>query len=214
LRGCGNTFADDAISRAYTGFYTVDIEYGAASAPGIRVINTLHRYYDRTCECGHDTRLSPHRRAPEMLLEGIELSEWRLVGPALMSLIVFLSLRMRLSRTRVREFLGLWLGIELSTGTINQCVHEAGRSVAPLEDELVEAVLASDLLYADETSWKVAGKPLWLWVFISHTVTLYYVAYRSKELVHNLLEGFTGWLMSDGYRVYRDIHKRLRCCLC
>lgn len=209
--GCGKTFADDAISRAYTGFYTVDIEYGAASAPGVRVINTLHRYYDRTCECGHGTRLSPHRQAPEALFEGIELSEWRLASPALMSLIVFLSLRMRLSRARIREFLGLWLGIELSTGTINQCIHEAGRSVAPLEDELVEAVLASDLLHADETPWKVAGETLWLWVFVSNTVTLYYVAYRSKELVRNLLDGFTGWLMSDGYLVYREISKRLRC---
>lgn len=165
-------------------------------------------------ECGHSTRLSPHRQAPQALLEGIELSEWRLVGPALMSLIVFLSLRMRLSRARIREFLQRWLGLELGIGTINQCIHEAGRSVAPLEEALVEAVLDSDLLYADETPWKLAGSTLWLWVFISNTVTLYYVAYRSKELVRNLLEGFTGWLMSDGYRVYRDIHKRLRCCLC
>jgi len=177
--GCGRRFGEHAISRAYTGFYTVDIEYGAASAPGIRVVNTLHRYYDRTCECGHDTRCSPHRQAPEALLDGIELSEWRLVGPALMSLIVFLSLRMRMSRPRIREFLGLWLGVNLSVGTINQCIHEAGRSVAPLEDELIEAVLASDLLHADETLWKVAGNILWLWVFISHSTVLYYVSSRS-----------------------------------
>ncbi len=71
---------------------------------------------------------------------------------------MFLSLRMRLSRARIREFLQLWLGLELSVGTINQCIHEAGRSVAPLEEELIAAVLASDLLHADEPPWKVDGK--------------------------------------------------------
>ena len=208
---CGKAFTSDIPSRAYTGFYTVDIEYGEADKPGIRVTNTLHRYYDTTCECGHTTRVAPHREPPEALFDGIELTEWRLAGPALMSLIVFLSMRMRMSRPRIREFLLLWLGIELSTGTINQCIHEAGRSVAPVEDQLVEELLASDLLRADETTWLIAGKPFWLWVFVAATVTLYYITFRSNELVRNLLSEFKGWVMSDGYQVYREIDKRLRC---
>jgi hypothetical protein len=209
--GCGKAFTSDTPSRAYTGFYTIDIEYGEPDKPGIRVTNTLHRYYDTICECGHTTRITPHREPPEALFDGIELREWRLTGPALMSLIVFLSMRMRMSRPRIREFLLLWLGIELGTGTINQCIHESGRSVAPVEDQLVEELLTSDLLHADETTWLIAGKPFWLWVFVTTTVTLYYITFRSNELVRNLLEGFNGWLMSDGYLVYREIAKRLRC---
>ena len=209
--GCGKAFTSDTPSRAYTGFYTVDIEYGEPDKPGIRVTNTLHRYYDTTCECGHTTRIAPHREPPEALFDGIELTEWRLTGPALMSLVVFLSMRMRMSRPRIREFLLLWLGIELSTGTINQCIHEAGRSVAPVEDQLVEELLAGDLLHADETTWLIAGKPFWLWVFVTATVTLYSIAFRTNELVRNLLGGFNGRLMSDGYQVYREIAKRLRC---
>ena len=108
------------------------------------------------------------------------------------------------SSAQVREFLLLWLGIELSTGTINQCIHEAGRSVAPVEDRLVEELLASDLLHADETTWLIAGKPFWLWVFVTSTVTLYYITFRGNELVRNLLGEFKGWLMSDGYQVYRE----------
>ena len=208
---CGKTFTSDTPIRAYTGFYTVDIEYGEPDKPGIRVTNTLHRYYDTTCECGHTTRETPHREPPEPLFDGIELTEWRLTGPALMSLIVFLNMRMRMSRPRIREFLLLWLGIELSTGTINQCIHESGRSVAPLEDQLIAELLASDLLYADETTWLIAGEPFWLWVFVTTTVTLYYITFRTNELVRNLLGEFKGWLMSDGYQVYREITKRLRC---
>ena len=73
------------------------------------------------------------------------MSEWRLVGPGLAGLIVALSLRFRLSRARIQEFLGEWLGVELSIGTIHQTIHETSAAVAPAEDELVQAVLASDL---------------------------------------------------------------------
>ncbi len=90
-------------------------------------------------------------------------------------------------------------------------LHEAAATLAPAEDELVDAVLASGLLHADETSWPERGQPLWLWVFTAATVTLYYVAGRGKELVENVLEGFTGWLMSDGWGSYRHDPRRLRC---
>ena len=34
---------------------------------------------------------------------------------------------------------------------------------------------------------------------------------RTKETVKRILGDFTGWLMSDGYKAYRDYLKRLRC---
>ncbi len=83
--------------------------------------------------------------------------------------------------------------------------------MAPAEAELIQAVLDSDLLHADETSWPEHGRGLWLWVFIAATVTLYYLAGRGKELVENVLDGFTGWLMTDGWMAYRDYLRRLRC---
>ena len=209
--GCGRELSSD-VARAYTGFYAIDIAYGQKDKPGIQVTNIKHIYYDSPCECGHTTREAPHREPPEPLFDGIELTEWRLVGPVLMSLIVCLSMRMRMSRPRIREFLLIWLGIELSTGTINQCIHEAGRAVAPVVDgQLEKELLGSELLYADETTWLIAGKLFWLWVFVTSTVTLYYITYRGNELVRNLLGEYKGWLMSDGYKVYREIIKRLRC---
>jgi hypothetical protein len=77
------------------------------------------------------------------LLAGIELSEWRLVGPGLAALIVALALRFRLSRARIQEFLRTWLGVDLSIGTLHQTIHESSAVVAPAEDELVQAVLGT-----------------------------------------------------------------------
>lgn len=34
---------------------------------------------------------------------------------------------------------------------------------------------------------------------------------RGRELIENILDGFTGWLMSDGWIAYRHYPHRLRC---
>lgn len=82
----------------------------------------------------------------------------------------------------------------------------------PIEDELTQAVRESRLLHADETSWMELTALLWLWVFSTDSVTAYWIASRSAELITNLLgEVYAGWLMSDGYGVYRKYKNRLRC---
>lgn len=208
--GCGRPL-DRADTVAYTGFQSVDLCWSDPARPGLTLGVVNHRYYEAPCACGHRTRAMAGQGVVDPLLAGIELREWRLVGPGLAALIVALALRFRLSRARIREFLDEWLGLKLSIGTIHRTLHEAGAAVAPAEDELVQAVLDSHLLHADETSWPEHGQTLWLWVFRSLTVTLYYVAGRGKELVENVLDGFGGWLMSDGWIAYRDSPRRLRC---
>ena len=208
--GCGRPL-EAAVAVAYTGFQAVDLHGDDPARPGLTLWVVDHRYYETPCACGHRTRAEAGHGVVDPLLAGIELGEWRLVGPGLAALIVALAYRFRLSRARIQEFLSEWLGLKLSIGTIHQTLHEAGAAVAPAEEELVQAVLDSALLHADETAWSEAKQTLWLWVFVAATATLYYVAGRGKELVENVLDGFTGWLMSDGWGSYRHYPRRLRC---
>ncbi len=196
---------------ARTGHYVIDILMGEEAQPGITVTNTKHLYGDTVCACGHVMHTAPHRCEKEEDWD-VELTEWHLVGPMLMSLICCLALRMRLSRRRIGEFLHDWLRLRLSTGTINQCIHEAGRACEPLEEQLLEKLRSARLLYADETSWKQKGLPYWLWAFKTAQTVLFTISHRTKETVQRILgEDFTGWLMSDGYQAYRYYLKRLRC---
>jgi len=178
--GCGHRLENTA-AVAYTGFQAVDLHWADPANPGLTLWVVDHRFYEVACACGHRTRAEAGHGAVDPLLAGVELSEWRLVGPGLAALLVALALRFRLSRARIQEFLDEWLGLKLSIGTIHQTIHEAGAAVAPAEEELVLAVLDSALLHADETSWPEQGHLLWLWVFRSLTVTLYYLAGRGKE---------------------------------
>lgn len=208
---CGQAL-EPAAFIARTGLYVLEIETEpGAGLGGLRVRHDKHLYGEITCSCGHVNRREPGR-CPDEPLWTVELSEWHLVGPMLVSLIVCLSQRMHLSRRRIQEFLRDWLGIELSTSTINQCIHEAGRAVEPIEEQLVEELQHASLAYADETPWKEWGQLLWLWVIITPTICLYFIGYRSQEILANVFgEGFVGWLMSDGYQVYRHFQQRLRC---
>ena len=105
-----------------------------------------------------------------------------------------------------------WLGVRLSVGTVQRCLLEAARASDAVEEQLVEAVLDAPLLHADETAHPERGQALWLWVFVSASTVVFYVGHRSKEIVTNLLgDDYTGWLMSDGYGVYREYARRLRC---
>lgn len=209
---CGRKLDEKNEFIARTGNYIVDIEVGNESNPGIRVTNTKHIYGDSICSCGHITRTMPKRCEVDSEWN-VDITEWHIVGPKLMALICCLSLRKKISRRLIREFLIDWLCLPLSIGTINQCIHELGRAASPVvEKQLLEEVNNSGLLNVDETSWKQKGYLFYLWVFVTTTVTLYIIGSRGRATLESILKlGFVGWLMSDGYLVYRSYKNRLRC---
>jgi len=204
---CGKELEEDAEFKPYGGFLVLDIVIGEK---GIEVTHVKHLYGETLCSCGHKTETKPARSKKEENWR-TELTERRLVGPMLAALIVSLSLRSRMSRMRIQEFLKDWLGIRLSKGTINNTIREAGQAVEPLEEELIEEIKKAVLLHADETSWKENGTLRWLWVLVTADVTLFLIGKRSWDVIASILESYSGWLMSDGYMAYRKYAKRLRC---
>lgn len=198
---------------AHSGHYVLDIDITPnMGLAGIRVTHEKHLYGEITCTCGHINCTKPGSCPDDPSWNKLPMNERCIVGPTLSSLIVCMAQRMRQSRRQTQEFLHDWLGITLSTSTINRCIHEAGRAVEPLEAKLVEELKEATRLNADETPWKEWGQLLWMWVILSPTVSLYLIGYRSQELLDNLFGGqIKGWLMSDGYSVYRKYKNRLRC---
>lgn len=209
---CSAPLTHDAASTPYSGWDSIDLAPREEGQLQIRLVCIRHQLYETRCACGHHNRAPHHQAQADSLWDKTELGEWRLIGPDLAALIVFLGLRMRLSRSRIQEWFDEWFGLHLSTGVLDQTLREAGRAVAGLEDELVGALLKSDVLHIDESPWKERGQLLWLWVFVTPHTALYYIAYRTTEILDNVLGGtFRGQLMSDGYQAYRHHPQRLRC---
>ncbi len=210
---CNNYLGEHDEQTAWTGFYSLDIAERTPEQIGIVLTNTKHVFFEQMCPCGHHNRVQPYVAMPDINWPKTDLSEWRLVGSRLAAMIVLLSKRYRKSRRLISEFLLVFLGLELSVGTIDQTIREAGRSVAPLEDELISEIEKAALVYADETSWKEAGVLQWLWVFRTLTVVFFQVGKRDRTIFCKLLLNgrFKGIVMSDGWVVYREYANRLRC---
>ena len=206
-----------AHAKAWTGWDSLELEplsrpEDAVQVLGLRILVTRHLLMAHDCVCGHNTRAQPHRSAVDESWPGVLLSEYRLLGPRLAATIVYLSVRMRLPRRKVQEVLQDLFGLTLSTAVIDQALQQTGRSVEPLEQEIHQALQQAALVHADETSWPEAGLNLWLWVLACNHSVLYFIGRRTKEmLAHALDHDFAGILMSDGYCVYRERARRLRC---
>ena len=208
---CGQPLDEQAPCSAWTGWDCIELA-GVPQAQGLQLRVTRHLLMEQRCACGHFSRAQAHRAAGDRAWQGVAIGEQRLLGARLAAVVVFLCLRMRLSRQRVRELMQVLFALDLSAGLIDQTVQQAARAVAPLEESLVGDIERAALVHVDETGWREAGQVLWLWVLIVPHTALYLIGARTAEMFDNALDAaFGGVLMSDGYGVYRARAKRLRC---
>jgi transposase len=197
----------------YTGYESLDVEFGDTDSPGLQITNTKHLYFETTCSCGHHNRSEPHRTPPAGGDWGaVVVCQWRLIDAGLAALLLFLHFRMRLSVRYCREFLRELFGITLSDGAISQSVHASARAMAPAAEQIRDEVQHSALAYSDETPHHQAGEFLWLWVVANAHAVFFAIGRRTKEMFLGIIGSeFAGWLMSDGYNAYRHHELRLRC---
>ena len=213
-QGSGICSLAESISsgQRYMGYYVLELE---PELFGLRIVTQLHHYYRTTCSCGHCTHAQPgtgYISVVEGRSQDLQLTEYVLVGAVLATFIASLSVRYRMSRTKIQEFLKDWTNIELSIGTIDRCIREAGIACVPVVEELVKQLQQADILHLDETHWYEQGKLHWLWVAVTTKTAVFHIGSRRKEeLSHVVREAFVGWLISDGYAAYRSHPKRQRC---
>jgi len=198
--------------KPYMGYYVLELK---PEKSGFKIICQLHHYYELSCECGHKTKASPgegYISTVDGRSVDLQLKEYVLVSPMLATFIASLSVRYRMSRAKIKEFLWDWAETELSVGTIDRCIREAGIACNPVVETLIEEIQKVEILHLDETHWKVQSDLQWLWVAISGKTAVYHIGSRRKEeLLHLVTEAFMGWLVTDGYLSYRSYPKRQRC---
>jgi transposase len=225
---CQQALPTDGEAQAWTAWDTLEMvrlsdpQHTGCNAPvsdpaaplelGLHIKVTRHRLMQQRCACGHTTRAEAARAADDAAWPGVPISQQRLLGPRLAAAVVHLCVRMRLPRRMVSELLLEWFGLEISPALVDQTVHQAARSVAPLEQALADDLARAKLACIDETSWTESTLKLWLWVLCSCSTVLYLIGSRGREMLDNALGlDFGGTIMSDGYAVYRGRLLRLRC---
>jgi hypothetical protein len=209
---CGASIEAKAARRRTSAHISLELMRGEGT---LKIEAAKHAYFAVRCRCGHETAEQPGVGAcshVEGRKRDLTATERCLVGPMLCVFIAALSLRFRLSRAKIQEFLHDWLGLELGTASINRCVHEFGLASEPAVEQLINEVRAAEVVHVDETPWYQRGALMWMWVAVTATAVVFRIGSRRKEeLVALIGEAFLGWLVTDGYAAYRDHPRRQRC---
>lgn len=109
-------------------------------------------------------------------------------------------------------------GIKLPSSTLTDWIAATCALLDPLYEALKREVLSSDYLQADETPIKVLDKSKkgtthrgYHWVYhapLKRMVLFDYREGRGREGPEECLEGFEGWLQTDGYAVYERFNRK------
>ena len=99
------------------------------------------------------------------------------------------------------------LQMTLTPGGMIHAWRRLQEIVYPWYKQIQTEALASAVLHADETSWRVAGKTHWLWCFANDDLT-YYLIDRSRgepALLKFFIEEFKGTLVTDFWGAYNAV---------
>jgi transposase len=162
-----------------------------------RFVVVKHKRMKYRCRCNASVVTAP---GPPKLQPGSRYSPEFAVEVAASKYLDHLPLE-RQSRIMKRE--GLVVGSQTLWDQLNVLAHH----LKPTYEALGERVLASPLLHADETYWRLMNgevpKRWWVWGLSTQDSAFYKILdNRSKGSAASILAGYRGTVMADGYGVY------------
>ena len=186
--GCGAALAADGSPARIVRRQVFDI-------PQITVRVVEHRLISRRCACGTVTAAAGPAGASAPVQ----------YGPHAAAIAVYLVLGQHLPVDRTAALLAEVFGTPMSTGTVAAWTTRAAAGLAPFTAAARAALTGAEVLHADETGLRVAGRLHWLHVATSDRFTaLFCHRRRGKEAIDaaGVLPGFTGTLVHDAFAPY------------
>ena len=135
-------------------------------------------------------------------------------GSEIVAYALYQNIGLRLPQESVDRSLNKLFGFDLSLGTTSAFKRMAAIAYEDSYNSLVKSLCSGRLLHADETKVSVKGKIGFVWVFANlEEVAYVYSENREGDLLHALLNDFTGVLVSDFYAAYDGIRCPQQKCL-
>src|SRR3989441_2297146 len=164
--------------------------------PSPRLIVQEHRAEQKQCpRCQHITLAS----FPPAVAAPIQY------GPLIGAAAVYLTQQQLVPLERTCEVLHDLLGVQMSEATVGELIKRAASELAPVEQQIKEALIESAVLHQDETGVSVAGKRYWEHVTSTATLTHFHVDQsRGQDALNaiGILPVFKGISIHDGWGSY------------
>jgi transposase len=167
-----------------------------------RFVLKKHRRQKYRCACNACVETAP---GPEKLVEGGRYSLDFAIEVVVAKYLDHQPLE-RQVRTLARE------GLNVDSQTLWDQASALARVLSPTWEALLVEQLRRQVLGADETRWPLLGSPgqaKWhMWALASPQAVVYRIAEsRGADAARQLLQDFSGVLMTDGYAVYDSAAK-------
>jgi len=104
-------------------------------------------------------------------------------------------------------------GLNITSSTLWEQIERLARVLTPTYDAIRQHVVGKELVHADETTWRMlkkGSKKWWVWSISGHDAVFYRVdPSRGHQVIVDMLDGFVGTLLVDGYKAYNTAAKVL-----
>lgn len=160
--------------------------------PRIEPIVEEYELHSLDCPCGVRTTATLPAGVPKGVF-----------GPSVVAMAATLMGVYRLSKRAVPDLMRDVFGLSISLGAVVGCQRIASAALAAPVAEATAFVVDEPVKYADETGWREARSPAWLWSVVTASVTVFMIhRRRTAEAAKAILGSVRGVLVSDRHGGY------------
>lgn len=165
------------------------------------------RYLHQEAYCGRCKRSVIQAGKDEMLHAPI--------GPIAKSAAVYLRYQIGIPYRKTMDILSGLFGLTCVPASILGFDRKAAKKGAPVYEDLLEKIRVSDMLHADETSWRNDGVNHYVWFSGNENMAFFHIdRHRSASVAKGLFgPAFNGILVRDRYAAYNGIGRDWQSCL-
>ncbi len=137
------------------------------------------------------------------------------IGPVAKSVAIYLRYRIGISYRKTAELFQELFGLKFVPASALGFDRKAATRGAPLYQDLREKIRVSEVVHADETSWRSDGVGHYVWFAGNETLAFFHIdRHRSADVAQTIFgENFGGTLVRDRYAAYNGIGVDWQACL-
>ena len=134
-------------------------------------------------------------------------------GRSLQAWATYHRMALRLPFDKISQLLEDTFGERIAAGGIYNLVVQLSHYYVHTEKLLLKRILASPVIYADETLINIQGNSEYIWVITDGTHVIFrQTESREASIIHELLDGYSGVLCTDFYTGYDSVECRQQKC--
>lgn len=159
----------------------------------IQIILQSERQWCKTC----------HHEVSAKSKQSLPFTEY---GMNTFMMIMLMRFKSHQSIGKISTVLSLGFGLTLSPSAILSLLRQAKVYLSDKYEELKQAIRDGEVMYNDETGWRVGKKPAWMWIMTNETTTVYVAAEsRGKGIFEEMYADSKATSMHDGYSSYEGV---------